>query len=460
MEHWSYRTIIEPFRIKAVEPIPFLTREERQAALERAGHNLFNLSADEVTIDLLTDSGTGSMSAKQWAALMDGDESYAGSRSWAQLQEVVQQITGMPYVLPCHQGRAAERILGRTVIPAGSVVLNNTHFDTTRANIEQAGAQAVDLPVPVAHDPGDPSPFKGDMDLDALDEALARHGDRVAMVMLTLTNNAAGGQPVSMQNIEAVSARARAAGIPFYLDAARFAENAWFIHVREPGYREVSVPEIARRMFDLADGFTMSAKKDGIVNIGGLLCTRREDHYEKFKNELILGEGFVTYGGLAGRDLSALAVGLQEALDTDYLRYREASIAYFTEGLDQVGIPVVKPPGGHAVFIDAGAMAPHIPAEFFPGQAVANALYLEGGVRGVEIGSLMFPGATMQLVRLAVPRRVYTQSHVDYAIEVAERVAARAAELPGYRLTHEPPFLRHFSARMEPVPAERLPRRG
>ncbi len=460
MEHWSYRTIIEPFRIKAVEPIPFLLRGEREAALERAGHNLFNLSAEEVTIDLLTDSGTGSMSAKQWAALMDGDESYAGSRSWAQLEAVVREITGMPHVLPCHQGRAAERILGRTVIPAGSIVLNNTHFDTTRANIEQAGARAVDLPVGVAHEPENRSPFKGDMDLDALEAALAEHGDKVAMVMLTLTNNAAGGQPVSMANIEAVSARARSAGVPFYLDAARFAENAWFIHVREPGYADVSVPDIARRMFDLADGFTMSAKKDGIVNIGGLLCTRREDHAEKFRNELILTEGFVTYGGLAGRDLSALAVGLQEALDTDYLRYREASIAYFTEGLAKVGVPVVHPPGGHAVFIDAGALAPHIPASFFPGQAVANALYLEGGVRGVEIGSLMFPEATLQLVRLAVPRRVYTQSHVDYVIEVAERVAERAAELPGYRLTHEPPFLRHFSARMEPVPARELPGKG
>lgn len=456
MERWTYRTIIEPFRIKAVEPIPFLNRRQRHAALERAGHNLFNLSAEEVTIDLLTDSGTGSMSAKQWAALMDGDESYAGSRSWAQLQEVVHHITGMPHVLPVHQGRAAERIMGRTVIPAGSVVLNNTHFDTTRANIEQAGAQAVDIPVDEAHVPEDTSPFKGDMDLTALDRALAEHGDQVALVMLTLTNNAAGGQPVSMANIEAVSARARAAGIPFYLDAARFAENAWFIHVREEGYGDWSVEDIARRMFDLADGFTMSAKKDGIVNIGGLLCTRMDEHAEKFKNELILGEGFVTYGGLAGRDLSAMAVGLQEALDTDYLRYREASIAYFTDGLARVGVPVVHPPGGHAVFIDAGAMVPHVPAAFFPGQSVANALYLEGGVRGVEIGSLMFPEASLQLVRLAVPRRVYTQSHVDYVIEVAERVLKRVHELPGYRLTFEPPFLRHFSARMEPVAAAEL----
>lgn len=448
---WDYQTIIEPFRIKAVEPIPFLTRAQREAALERAGFNLFGLSADEVTVDLLTDSGTGSMSSRQWAALMDGDESYAGSRSWALLEDTVQRLTGIPHVLPVHQGRAAERILGRTVIPAGSVVVNNTHFDTTRANIEQAGARAVDLPVAAAHVPADRSPFKGDMDLDALDRALAEHGDRVAMVMLTLTNNAAGGQPVSMANIEAVSARARAAGLPFYLDAARFAENAWFIHAREPGYADWTVPDIARRMFDLADGFTMSAKKDGIVNIGGLLCTRLADHAEAFRNQLILGEGFVTYGGLAGRDLSALAVGLQEALDVDYLRYRARSIAYFADGLARVGVPVVQPPGGHAVFIDAGALAPHIPADRFPGQSVANALYLEGGVRGVEIGSLMFPGATLQLVRLAVPRRVYTQSHVDYVIEVAGRLAARADQLPGYRIVKEPPFLRHFSAVLAPV---------
>lgn len=451
MEPWNYRTIIEPFRIKMVEPIPFLEPAARRAALEGAGYNLFKLTAQQVTIDLLTDSGTGSMSSTQWAALMDGDESYAGSRSFQKLEAVVQELTGYPHVLPVHQGRAAERIMARTIIPAGKVVLNNTHFDTTRANIEQAGAEALDLPVPQALRPADTSAFKGDMDIGALDEALERLGDRVCMVMLTMTNNAAGGQPVSMANIEAVSARCNAAGVPFYLDAARFAENAWFIHSREPGYQDWTVRAIARRMFDLADGCAMSAKKDGIVNIGGLLCTRLDDHAEVFTNELILGEGFPTYGGLAGRDLAALAVGLQEALEPDYLRYRARSIAYFADGLEQVGIPVVHPPGGHAVFIDAGALAPHIPADQFPGQSVANALYLLGGIRGVEIGSLMFPEATLQLVRLAVPRRVYTQSHIDYVIEVAQELAQRVDELPGYRIVKEPPFLRHFSCELAPI---------
>ncbi len=451
MEPWTYNTIIEPFRIKAVEPIPFLQPEERHAALARAGYNLFKLLAQEVTIDLLTDSGTGSMSAHQWAALMEGDESYAGSRSFQELEAVVKRITGFPHVLPVHQGRAAERIIAHTVLSPGDVVLNNTHFDTTRANIEQAGATAVDLPVSIAMEPSHAAPFKGDMDIDALDRALLEHGDRVALVMLTLTNNAAGGQPVSMANIEAVSARCRARGIPFFLDAARYAENAWFIHQREPGYRDWTVPAIARRMFDLADGCTVSAKKDGIVNIGGLLCTRLDHWAEQFANDLILGEGYTTYGGLAGRDLAAMAVGLDEALDPDYLRYRERSIAYFAKGLTDVGVPVVQPAGGHAVFIDAGAFAPHIPADQFPGQSVANALYLEGGIRGVEIGSLMFPDAKLQLVRLAVPRRVYTQSHVDYVIEVAQAVARNVAELPGYRIVKEPPFLRHFTVELAPI---------
>jgi tryptophanase len=451
VEPWPYRTIIEPFRIKAVEPIPFLHPEERRAALSRAGHNLFKLKAQEVTIDLLTDSGTGSMSASQWAALMEGDESYAGSTSWQELEAVVHRITGFPHVLPVHQGRAAERIMSRTVIPPGAVVLNNTHFDTTRANVEQAGGVALDLPVAEALQPEVVAPFKGDMDLEALDRALVEHGDKVAMVMLTLTNNAAGGQPVSMANIEAVSARCKQAGVPFFLDAARFAENAWFIHVREPGYDTWSVADIARRMFDLSDGCTMSAKKDGIVNIGGLLCTRLDGWAEKFRNELILGEGFTSYGGLAGRDLSALAVGLTEALDPDYLRYRQRSVAYFAQGLQAVGVPVVQPAGGHAVFIDAGALVPHIPPAQLPGQAVACALYLEGGIRSVEIGSLMFPGSRLELVRLAVPRRVYTQSHIDYVIEIAQALAMRAPSLRGYRIVKEPPFLRHFSAELAPL---------
>lgn len=443
----DFRTIIEPFRIKAVEAIPILTAEARAAALDNAGHNLFRLLAEHVTIDLLTDSGTGAMSGAQWAALMNGDESYAGSRSFVRFEAVVKRLTGFPFIFPVHQGRAAERILARTILPPGSVVVNNTHFDTTRANIEQAGALAVDLPVAAAADPTDASPFKGDMDLAALDRALA---EGVTLVMLTLTNNAAGGQPVSMANIEAVSARCKRAGVPFFLDAARFAENAWFIHAREPGFADMPLPAIARRMFDLADGFTLSAKKDGLAHIGGLLATRSEVHAELFRNELILGEGFPTYGGLAGRDLECVAVGLEEALEPEYLRYRARSVAYFAEGLEAVGVPVVQPPGGHAVFLDAGRLLPHIPAARFPGQALAAALYLEGGVRGVEIGSLMFPAARLQLVRLAMPRRVYTQAHIDYVIEVAERVRARAAGIHGYRIVREPPFLRHFSAVLTP----------
>lgn len=451
MRHWDFRTIIEPFRIKAVESIPILTREEREAALARAGHNLFKLKAGEVTIDLLTDSGTGAMSANQWAALMIGDETYAGSRSFDRFESVVRHLTGFPFIFPVHQGRAAERIIAATLLSPGQMVINNTHFDTTRANIEQAGAEAVDLPVEAARDPMDMSPFKGDMDLSALDAALDANRERIAMVMLTMTNNAAGGQPVSMANVRAVSERCRAAKVPFFIDAARFAENAWFIHDREPGWEDAALPDIARAFFDLADGCTMSAKKDGIAHIGGLLCCRDPEMAERFRNELILGEGFPTYGGLAGRDLECVAVGLEEALDIDYLRYRARSVAYFAQGLESIGIPVVEPPGGHAVFVDAGALVPHIPPSEFPGQSVAAAFYLEGGVRGVEIGSLMFPAARLQLVRLALPRRVYTQAHIDYVIEVGERIAARVTELRGYRIVREPPFLRHFSAELAPL---------
>lgn len=449
MHGWDFRTIIEPFRIKAVEPIPMLDRPERVEALKRAGNNLFKLHADVVTIDLLTDSGTGAMSDSQWSAMLHGDESYAGSRSFGHFQETVIDITGFPHVFPVHQGRAAERILARTVLTPGKVVLNNTHFDTTRANVEQAGALAVDLPAPIAAEPQTNAPFKGNMDLEALERALAEHGDKVALIMLTLTNNAAGGQPVSMANIEAVAARAKRAGIPFFLDAARFAENAWFIKEREPGYADWELEAIARKMFDQADGCTISAKKDGIAHIGGVLATRREDWAERFRNELILGEGFPTYGGLAGRDLDAIAIGFHEALEPDYLRYRVRSVAYLSEGMARAGIPSVQPPGGHAVYLDAGKFLPHIPAHEFPGHALACALYIEGGIRGCEIGSLMFSGAKLQLVRLALPRRVYTQAHMDYCIEVGERVAARASELRGYRITKEPPFLRHFSAELE-----------
>jgi tryptophanase len=451
METWNFRTIIEPFRIKSVERIPILSREERVTAIREAGYNLFKLRANQVTIDLLTDSGTGAMSAEQWAALMRGDESYAGSDSFYRFEKAIQDLTGMPFVYPCHQGRAAERILARTVLGPGKFVLSNTHFDTTRANIEQVGSIAEDLPVPVALDPCAVADFKGDMDLKALDAIMASHRGDIALVILTLTNNAAGGQPVSMANIEAVSAICKAASVPLFLDAARFAENAWFIHTREPGYASWALVDIARRMFSLADGFTMSAKKDGIVHIGGVLATRIPEWAEKFRNELILGEGFPTYGGLAGRDLEAIAVGLYEALDPDYLRYRTRSVAYFAEHLEAVGVPVVQPPGGHAVYVDCGRLLPHIPPEAFPGQAFGVAMYVEGGVRGVEIGSLMFQASRLQLVRLAVPRRVYTQSHIDYVIEVAARVRAMAPRLPGYRIVKESPFLRHFTAIMEPI---------
>jgi tryptophanase len=451
MDPWTFRTIIEPFRMKMVEPIPFLTVQERSAALARAHFNLFKVSASEVTIDLLTDSGTGAMSSRQWAALMIGDESYAGSRSFERLQSTVRQLTGLPHVLPVHQGRAAERILATVSLEAGQRVVNNTHFDTTRAHVEQAGATALDLPVPAAHNPQDDAPFKGNMDLERLRATLDDGGPPVALVMMTLTNNAAGGQPVSMANLEAVSDLCRSRGVPIWLDAARFAENAWFIHKREPGFAHISLPDIARRMFDAADGFTMSAKKDAIVNIGGLLCTRDAEQYAAFAREGILSEGFPTYGGLAGRDLDAMAVGLWEALDVDYLRYRERSIAYFGDGLAAAGISVVRPPGGHAVYIDAGALCPQLAPGDLPGIAVLNAFYLQGGVRGVEVGELMFPGTALQLVRLAMPRRVYTQAHVDYVVEVGERVATLAPDLAPYRIVAAPPVLRHFSAELAPA---------
>ncbi len=449
---WPFRTIIEPFRIKAVEAIPILTRQEREQALDLAGHNLFELPADKVTIDLLTDSGTGAMSAKQWSALMLGDESYAGSRSFFKFQDVVRELTGYPHVFPVHQGRAAERILARTLISQEkNVVLSNTHFDTTRAHVEQAGALALDLPVPEALNPMEESQFKGNIDLGALKEALNTYRGRVAFVIMTLTNNAMGGQPVSMENLKGVSELCREAGVLFFVDAARFSENAWFIHTQEPGYAEVALAEIVRQTFQLADGCWISAKKDGIVHIGGVLATQRADLVDGFRNELILCEGFPTYGGLAGRDLEALAVGLKESLDIDYMRYRIRSVAYFAEGLQKIGIPVVRPPGGHAVFVDAGALLSHLTPEQFPGQALGAAFYLEGGIRGVEVGSLMFPDARLQLLRLAVPRRVYTQAHIDYVLEVAEEVKAKAPGLPGYRIVEEPPFLRHFTAKLAPL---------
>jgi tryptophanase len=447
------RTIIEPFRIKSVEPIRWTTRQQREELLRAAHYNLFLLPADDVLIDLLTDSGTGAMSTHQWAAVMEGDESYAGSRSFDHFKNSVQDIFGYTHVIPTHQGRAAERILFHVMCRKGDVVPNNTHFDTTRANVEAAGAEAVDLPIPEGLQPATRLPFKGNMDVAALEELIARVGrERIPLVMLTVTNNSGGGQPVSMENAKAVSAVCHRHGIPLYFDACRFAENAYFIKLREPGYADKTPKEIAWEMFRLGDGCTMSAKKDGMANIGGFLCTNDDILARQEKDLLILTEGYPTYGGLAGRDLEAIAVGLQEALEEDYLRYRIASTAYLGNKIALHGVPIVQPPGGHAIYIDSKAFLPHIPLEQFPGVALAAELYLEGGIRSVEIGSLMFGGAAqMELVRLAIPRRVYTQSHIDYVVEIILRVWERRAQIKGMRLTYEAPFLRHFTAHLEPI---------
>ncbi len=451
-------TVIEPFRIKSVEPIRWTTRLQREQRMQAAYYNLFLLPADDVLIDLLTDSGTGAMSTHQWAALMEGDESYAGSRSFVRFFASVQDIFGYRHVIPTHQGRAAERILFSVMCKKGDIVPNNTHFDTTRANIEFVGAEAVDLVIPEGRQPSLHHPFKGNMDVAALETLIQRVGrERVPLVMLTITNNSGGGQPVSMQNAREVSAVCRKYRIPLYFDACRFAENAWFIKLREEGYANKTPKQIAQQMFLLGDGCTMSAKKDGMANIGGFLCTNDDKLAQQEKNLLILTEGYPTYGGLAGRDLEAIAVGLQEALEEDYLRYRIASTAYLGDHISQQGVPIVQPPGGHAVYIDARAFLPHIPPEQFPAVALATELYLEGGIRSVEIGTLMFgAAATMDLVRLAIPRRVYTQSHIDYVIEVILEVWKNRDRIRGMNLTYEAPFLRHFTARLEPVTAASL----
>jgi tryptophanase len=445
------RTIVEPFRIKSVEPIQWTTRPQREQRLLAASRNLFLLSADDVLIDLLTDSGTGAMSTHQWAAMMEGDESYAGSRSFEQFRKSVQSIFGYRHVIPTHQGRAAERILFSVMCKKGDVVPNNTHFDTTRANVEFVGAQARDMVIPEGHHPSLIHPFKGNMDFEALRALIERVGrDHVPLVMLTVTNNSGGGQPVSMENVKAVSAICRRHGIPLYFDACRFAENAYFIKTREPGYESKTPKEIAQEMFAYGDGCTMSAKKDGMANIGGFLCTNDDVIAQQEKNLLILTEGYPTYGGLAGRDLEAIAVGLQEALHEDYLKYGIASTAYLGDHIAAVGVPIVQPPGGHAIYIDARAFLPHIPPERFPGVALANELYLEGGIRSVEIGTLMFgANASMDLVRLAIPRRVYTQSHIDYVVEVILEVWKQREKIQGLKLTYEASFLRHFTAKLE-----------
>jgi len=450
----AIKTIIEPFRIKSVEPIRWTTREQRVELLQAAHNNLFLLHADDVLIDLLTDSGTGAMSTQQWAAIMQGDESYAGSRSYDRFRDSIQDIFSYKHVIPTHQGRAAERILFNVACKKGDVVPNNTHFDTTRANVEYVGAEAVDLVIAEGREPALRHPFKGNMDVAALEALIERVGrERIPLVLLTVTNNSGGGQPVSMENVRQVSAVCRRHGIPLYFDACRFAENAWFIKLREEGYADKTPKEIAQEMFRYGDGCTMSAKKDGMANIGGFLCTNDDVMARQEKDLLILTEGYPTYGGLAGRDLEAIAVGLQEALQEDYLRYRIASTAYLGEHLTEAGVPIVLPPGGHAIYIDARAFLPTIPPEQFPGVALAAALYLEGGVRSVEIGTLMFAAAArMDLVRLAIPRRVYTQSHIDYLVEVIVEVWRKRQEIRGMRLTYEAPFLRHFTAHLESLP--------
>ena len=456
------KTIIEPFRIKSVEPIRMSTREQREEHLRAAGYNVFQLRAEDVLIDLLTDSGTAAMSADQWAAMQRGDESYAGSTSWYRFERAVRDIFGFTHVLPVHQGRAAERLLFGTLCKRGHVVPSNTHFDTTRANIEVTGAEAVDLVIDEGRVPAARHPFKGNMDVSKLRRLIddvGRH--RIPLCMLTVTNNSGGGQPVSMANVREVSAVCRKHGIPFYLDACRFAENTWFIKTREEGFADRSPISIAREMFALADGCTMSAKKDGMANIGGFLATS-DDRLARIETELlILTEGFPTYGGMAGRDLEAISEGLYEALDEDYLRYRITSTSYLGEHIAQAGVPIVQPPGGHAIYIDAAAFFPQIRPLALPGQALVVELYREAGIRSVEIGTLMFgkvepvsgieEPAAMELVRLAMPRRVYTQSHVDYVVEAICNVWARREAVRGYRILEQAPFLRHFTAKLAPL---------
>jgi tyrosine phenol-lyase len=449
------RTIMEPFRIKTTEPIKITTRDERTEALKKARNNVFLLDAEDCCIDLLTDSGTGAMSTKQWAAMMLGDESYAGSRSWKHFEKTIKKITGTKFVFPTHQGRAAEGILAQALLKKGDVVPNNSHFDTTRANIEFVGAIAKNLLCADGLDTGKVSPFKGNMDLEKLKQCIAEHGkEKIPFCMITVTNNTGGGQPVSMENIREIKKILKRHDIPLVIDACRFAENSFFIHEREKGYQDKSLGEIAREMFSYADGATMSCKKDGLANIGGFLICNSEKWADKFRNLLILREGFPTYGGLAGRDLEAIAVGLVEALELEYQVYRHATVKYLCTRLEKLGVPIVRPAGGHAVFLDARKILPEMDPLQYPGIGLVNALYLEGGIRGVELGSVMFGKldstgkeipSPLELVRLAFPRRVYTQSHFDYLLEVIETVWENRAEIPGYRISYQPEYLRHFT---------------
>ena len=458
----AYKTIIEPFRIHTVQAIDLPDLAVRRAALERSGYNLFGLQAHEVIIDLLTDSGTGAMSSEQWAGMMRGDETYAGSRSFFRFEETVRDITGFDHIIPTHQGRAAEKILFSVAVKQGDVVPNNTHFDTTRANVEYQGAEALDIVAPGGTDPAKVLPFKGNIDIERLRDTLANaEAGAVPLVMITVTNNSGGGQPVSMENIRQAREVCDEFGVPLFLDACRFAENAWFIKIREDGYADKTPRDIAREMFSYAHGATMSAKKDGLSNIGGFLALNDSEWAMSARNLLILTEGFPTYGGLAGYDLEAIAIGLKEALDENYLRYRIRSTEYLANTIFDGGMPIVQPPGGHAVYLDAAALLPHIPAHEYPAQSLAIELYRAGGVRGVEIGTVMFgrvdpnggpdEPAAMELVRLAIPRRTYTQSHIDYVAEVVIDVANRADQLGGYRIVEQAPWLRHFTARFEPI---------
>jgi len=455
------KTIIEPFRIKTTEPIKLISREERLAALEKAHLNVFYLAAEDCCIDLLTDSGTGAMSTKQWAAMMLGDESYAGSSSWRNFESTVRKITGMKHIIPTHQGRAAESILSSVLVKPEHIIPSNSHFDTTRANLAYAGGTPVDLLCKEGGDTEFEAPFKGNMDLDKLERCIEKNGrEKIPFCMLTVTNNTGGGQPVSMANVRAVKSILEKHGIPLVIDACRYAENSYFVLAREDGYKDKSLLEIAQELFSYADAATMSCKKDGLANIGGFLSCRNDEWAERFKTLLILKEGFPTYGGLAGRDLEAVAVGLMEALEYDYQLYRHTTVKYMSEKLIDIGVPIVRPAGGHAVFLDAKKFAPHIPPLQFPGVAIANALYIEGGIRAVELGSVMFASkdaqgneipSPLELVRLAFPRRVYTQSHFDYIIEVIEQVWKNRDNLPGYRITYQPEYLRHFTCHFERI---------
>jgi tryptophanase len=453
------KTIIEPFRIKSVEPIRFTTKEERTKILEQAGYNTFLIHADDVLIDLLTDSGTSAMSSEQWAGIMRGDESYAGAKSFYRFESAVKKITGDKFIIPTHQGRAAEKILFTILGGKGKYFASNTFFDTTRANVEYSGAEAHDLLNEVGKHPEIRAPFKGDMDIEALQSFIKKYGrENIPLVVLTVTNNSGGGQPVSMKNIKEVSKVCKQNNIPLFLDACRFAENAYFIKMREDGYKNKTILEICREMFSYADGSTMSAKKDALVNIGGWLSINDEELAMKSRNLLIVTEGFPTYGGLAGRDLEAIAQGLEEIVDEYYLQYRIRSIEYLGEKLLSNGIPIIEPPGGHAIYLDAKRFAPHIPVEQYPGQSITCEMYIEGGIRACEIGSVMFGKydangnlipSMMELVRMAIPRRVYTQSHIDYVAEVLIEVFKRKDELRGYTFTYEAPMLRHFTARFK-----------